>query len=275
MITIINFLIFFRLHNVFLGIMLILTGGFLGGGRIQITQSLAIAVLAIIFAGMGCVALNNYWDQEVDKIVHPRRADALEYFSLRFAYISGFMLFSLAIITGLFVSILFEFFIVGGFILFLFYEFITKNRGLIGNITVAITLPLIIIAGGVAVNNPYPSFVIFVISFFPVLGGEILRDIRDLEGDKKNRHTLPMSIGVPAAQTLGIGLISTYLFLSIIPYFIDLVDLLYIPGIVIADIMIITVIVCGNIKKYSIRSITEITKFAWIIGTISLVVGIS
>jgi len=269
------FVIFFRLHNVFLGVLLMLTGGFLGLGQIQLTPSLVIAVLVIILAGMGCVALDNYWDQEVDQVVHPRRADALDHLSSRFAWISGFILFSLAIIIGFFVSISFGLFIVGGFILFLFYELVTKNRGLIGNITVAITLPLIIISGGVAVHNPYPSFVIFFISFFPILGGEILRDIRDLEGDKKNRHTLPMSIGIPAAQTLGIGFISTYLFLSPVPYLIDLVDLWYIPGIVIADIILITVIAYIKIKPCSIRSITEITKFAWLIGTISLIIGIS
>ena len=252
-----------------------LTGGFLGLGQIQLTPSLVIAVLAIILAGMGCVALDNYWDQEVDQVVHPRRADALDHLSSRFAWVSGFILFSLAIIIGFFVSISFGLFIVVGFILFLFYELVTKNRGLIGNITVAITLPLIIMSGGVAVHNPYPSFVIFFISFFPVLGGEILRDIRDIEGDKKNRHTLPMSIGIPAAQTLGIGFISTYLFLSPVPYLFDLVDLWYIPGIVIADIILITVIAYSKIKPCSIRSITEITKFAWLIGTISLTIGIS
>ena len=271
---IINFLIFFRLHNVFLGVLLILTGGFLGIDQIEITSSLFIAVLAIIFAGMGCVALNNYWDREIDKIVHPLRVDALEYLSYRFAYISGFVLFIISIVTGFFVSIFFGFFIAGGFILFLFYEFITKKRGLIGNITVAFTLPLVIIAGGVAVNNVYPGFVIFVISFFPVLGGEILRDVRDIKGDKKNRKTLPMSIGIHKSKNLGIGLTSSYLILSIIPYFINLVDIWYFPGIIIADILIITIFACHNIRKWSIRYITEITKFAWLIGTISLIIGI-
>jgi len=272
---IVNFLIFFRMHNVLLGVLLILTGGFLGLGEIQITSPLFIAIFAIIFACMGCVALNNYWDREVDKIVHPLRVKAIEYFSYRSSYVSGFALFILSIITGMFVSILFGFFIIAGFILFLIYEFITKNRGLIGNITVAATLPLVIFVGGVAVNNPYPGFVIFVISFFPIIGGEILRDIRDLKGDKKNRHTLPMSIGVDSAKKLGIGLASTYIFLSSIPYIIDLVGIWYIPGIIIADILIVTVIICNNIGKCTIKCITEITKLAWIIGTISIIIGIS
>lgn len=271
---IIHFLIFFRLHNVLLGVLLILTGGFLGLDGIQITVPLAIAMLSIMFSGMGCIALNNYWDQEVDKIAHPLRVQALNYLTPRFAYLSGFILFVFAFIIGIFVSISFELFVIGGFILFLFYEHVTKNRGLSGNITVAFTLPLVVISGGVAVNNSLPSIVIFFISFFPILGGEILRDIRDLEGDKKNRHTLPMSIGIPSAQTLGIGLIATYLFLSFLPYLMSLVDLWYLPGIIIADILIIAVIAFTFIKKCSIRSITEITKAAWVIGMLSLIIGI-
>ena len=269
-----NFLIFFRIHNVLLGVLLILIGGFLGLGKVLITETLAIAMLSILFSCMGCVALNNYWDREVDKIVHPLRVKALNSLTPQFAYLSGFILFICAFITGIFVSISFELFLILGFILFLFYEHKTKNRGLSGNMTVAVTLPLILISGGVAVHNPHPSIIIFFISVLPLLGGEILRDIRDIEGDKKNRHTLPMRIGIPSAKTLGIGLIATYLFLSLLPYLLNLVNLWYLPGVVIADILIIAVTAFALKKKCSIRIVTELTKAAWIIGLLSLIIGI-
>lgn len=269
-----NFLIFFRFHNVLFGVLLVLTGGFLGLGKIQITDSLVIAMVSILVSCMGCVALNNYWDKEVDKIVHPLRAQALDSLTPRFAYLSGFFLFICAFITGIFVSTIFILFLIIGFMLFLFYEQRTKNRGLSGNITVAIALPLILISGGVAVNNPFPSSIIFFISVPPVLGGEILRDIRDVKGDEMKRHTLPMSIGISAAKTLGIGLVVTYLFLSLVPYVMNLVNLWYLPGVVIADILIIAVTAFAVKKNCSVRIVTEVTKVAFIIGLFSLIIGI-
>jgi 4-hydroxybenzoate polyprenyltransferase len=135
----------------------------------------------------------------------------------------GILLFLAGIIVSFFINIQVIFFSIFGVALIVFYELFSKKMGFLGNFVVAFTISIAFLYGGAAVGDLIRPGFYTIITFFLMLGREILLDVRDFEGDKKTRSTLPVRIGRIKATYLGV----LSLFIC--------VALLFYPGIYIFD----------------------------------------
>lgn len=203
-----EYLSLFRFGNGIIGIFGIVVGALLAGGTGGIADNLPWIVIGcaivVVFMGGGN-ALNDYIDRDIDVTAHPERpipSGRLRPETARnlggiMMVLSVLMAIPLAVldtgcgwITAAMVAIC--------AVLMTLYEVAFKQRGLVGNLTIAFLTAMIFIVGGSLVGEPWKNLVFGGMAFLVNVGREISKDIEDKDSDI-GRTTLPMSIGAKNA----------------------------------------------------------------------------
>jgi geranylgeranylglycerol-phosphate geranylgeranyltransferase len=142
------------------------------------------AISAALTAAAGNV-VNDIYDKESDKINHPERPLAKGVIKNNEAWAEYFVLTLAAIlISALINQVAFAIVVLTSVLLYL-YSTRLKKIPLLGNITIAYLTGLAFVYGGVAVNNVKSAYVPAVFAFIINLIRELVKDIQDMEGDKK------------------------------------------------------------------------------------------
>ena len=175
-----------------------------------------ILILSTILIAASGYIINDIYDVKADAINKPEKLYVGNKISLKNANNLYFFLNFSGLLLGLYLSYHIKnisFFIVYIIISFLLYRYAIyfKKRFLIGNLIVSflIFLSVIIIAifDLVPATNDYnqnEQLIVFILlikiasfAFILTLLREILKDIEDIEGDKKvSAHTIPISLGI-------------------------------------------------------------------------------
>lgn len=164
-----------------------------------------IAASMVVFAFMGGGnTLNDILDENIDRINHPNRPIPRGLVSPKAAKTYSTILFTIAVLGGLWLSLECMLIILLNLGLMLAYEFRLKNIGLAGNLTISWLTASIFLFGGLAILDIYPGimasvYFMFMLSFLATLGREIAKDIQDVEGDE-GRDTLPKTAGIRTAS---------------------------------------------------------------------------
>jgi geranylgeranylglycerol-phosphate geranylgeranyltransferase len=197
-----RFLRLFRFGNGIMGILGVIIGAFIAVGfdigEHAVNLIIASAVVMIFMAGGN--SLNDYVDREIDRTAHPDRplpAGEIEPKTALIVGISGLAIasvLSIATMSALVISS-----VVMAAALMISYELFLKQRGFIGNITIAVLTGMIFLFGGAVVDNIEGNFVIAAMAALVSIGREIAKDIQDMSSDE-GRRTLPMMIGVRNAS---------------------------------------------------------------------------
>jgi geranylgeranylglycerol-phosphate geranylgeranyltransferase len=263
-----------RPKNIFFGWILLFSGIAVGGKPPWISFQIVAALLSFSFAIVGSIAFNNYADREIDKIIHPNRPIPVGRLSPREGLYEGIVAFVLSFIVALFVNLQFYIMLFLGFCLCLLYEITAKNHGLLGNILVAVVLSGASVTGGFVVNNPYPGFFVSLVLFPQILGGEIIRDVRDVHGDRRTRKTLPMAVGENMALYMGLYLIAATLFMIPIPYLTHTVGIWYLCGISLVAFLILLGIGLTLKDKNNLILTTKMNKTAVVLTVLAFFLGV-
>ena len=203
-----RYLKLFRFGNGVMGLVGVIVGAFIASGLNILDHwiSIAISCVIVLVFMAGGNALNDYIDRDIDVIAHPERPIPQGKISPRTALNLGIIFMALAVIIGIvtqFVSYYRGFvfwdytstaIVVVATILMLSYEIFLKQRGFVGNVTIAVLTGMIFLLGGAVCNNIGPVVPIAVMAVFANIGREIAKDIEDKESDE-GRTTLPMKIG--------------------------------------------------------------------------------
>jgi len=267
------YLEFTRPRNIIFGLILLFSGIFVGGNPPWISFQVLAALLSFSFAIAGSIAFNNYVDRDIDKIIHPKRPLPSGRLSAKEGLYFGIIVFTISFLVALFVNLLFFIMLVLGFCLCFLYETTAKNHGLFGNILVAIVIAGVSVTGGFVVDNPYPGFFISLVLFPQLLGGEIIRDVRDVEGDRLRRKTLPMIVDENLALYMGLYLIATTFFMLPIPYLTHTVGIWYLPSIIVVVFFILLGIGLSLKNRNNLILTTKITKTAMVITVLAFFLG--
>ena len=160
-------------------------------------QMLALSISTIFITASGYV-INDYYDVKIDYINKPQRVVVGRFLKRRSSIVLHAWLNTIGIIIGTWVSWkigIIDFFAVG---LLWLYSNQLKRLPLLGNIVVALLTGLavfivyIYFQKSVFLFAAYASF-----AFFISLIREIIKDMEDVEGDRKfGCKTLPIAIGI-------------------------------------------------------------------------------
>jgi len=206
------------------------------------------------------MAINDYYDREIDAINEPQRPIPSGAISPREALIfasfltaTGFLMAFLTNMACLVVSIV-------AWIIFVVYTTRGKRTGLPGNFLVSACVAIPFVYGNFVVGSfNLAVFLFFFFSFLSNTGREVTKGIVDVEGDKsRNVRTIAVSFGPKIAAVLAAGFYLSAVALSPLPLLLDLVSFWFVPFVALTDIGLITSSV-SLLKDYS-RENARMTK---------------
>ena len=168
------------------------------------TGILPLMYTILLLAGFSNI-INDIIDYKIDQENQMNRPIALQAISIRNASIYALILFVLACL----IIIIYQFNDLTQILIFIInipliilYTPVFKKIPLIGNLIVSFILSMVFIVTSTYLEGNINSAIIppIILSFFLMLIREIVKDIADIEGDKKfNIHTLPVKFGINTA----------------------------------------------------------------------------
>ncbi len=237
--------------------------------------SLIAALVAFLVCGAGN-AINDYYDIEIDKINRPKRPLPSGRIHPRNAMKYILILYSSGIFISIFINI--YAFIIAAFnsVVSYLYAWKIKNKGGIWkSLTVSYLVASPFFFGGIAVGSPTVTIILSILAGFANTAREIIKDIEDLEGDKKFANTLPAAIGPKKASVIaGISIITGAL-ISPMPYLMGILNQKYLIAVSVADIIFIySIILLKHPGRESARKSQKTIKAGMIVALFAFVIGI-
>jgi geranylgeranylglycerol-phosphate geranylgeranyltransferase len=238
---------FLRLIRPINGVMMgfaVLVGAAIGSNRgvIGHWRELFLGFVASFTLTAAAMAINDYYDREIDAINEPDRPIPSGAVSPGDAIIVFLALSLVGFLTAWITSIpCFAMAVVSWFVMF-FYSLRGKRMGLLGNILVSTCIAFPFIYGGLAVENLFPvsSLLFAFMAFFSNTGREVTKGIVDIEGDRRNGiRTVAVSRGAAAAAITATAFYISSAIFSFIPIYLGLVSFWYIPFVALTDLGLI------------------------------------
>jgi len=210
----ISYIQILRPLNLLISIICILLSAFI---LKQLTENLFPIISVVCLLGGFSNIINDIIDYKIDSKNNLNRPIALNLISIKGAFIYSILLLSIACI----ITINFNdttksliFFII--IPLIILYTPFFKRIPLLGNLIVSFILSMVFVITSTYLLGEIHRDILppFIFSFFLMLIREIVKDIADLEGDKKfNIQTLPVKFGINTTL-LFIYLFTALLFIS-------------------------------------------------------------
>ena len=258
----------------------VIVGVVISGG-VEILASPVDLVLAFVTGFMltgGAMAVNDYYDREIDAINEPGRPIPSGAVTPREALMVSLVLSVVGLASswmtgpwGLALAFLAWLAMVG-------YSAVGKRTGLPGNLMVSscIALPFVyggIMAGGAALG---PSLLFALIAFLANAGREVTKGIVDVEGDEAlGIRTVAVSSGVAVAAWVStIGYVSAVL-VSLVPIYLDMVSLWYVPFVAITDfgLLYLSISLIRNPSRENSRRVKNGVRLMMLIGLVGFLAG--
>lgn len=256
-----------------MGIIGVVIGAFIAVGMdiINFVPNILISCVIVVSFIAGGNALNDYIDREADKIGHPDRPLPKGEIQPVTALRCGIGGLVLACILSLFLeSVEATIVVIIAAILMVAYETTLKQRGFVGNITIAVLTGMVFLFGGWVVHNIEANIIIAAMAALVSIGREIAKDIEDMDSDKEFRKTLPMKIGIRASTALAAIFYISGPVLSIYPIIEGMFGQLYYL-VFVADAMFIY---CAIILFTNATKSQKIAKYAMFVALMAFILGV-
>jgi geranylgeranylglycerol-phosphate geranylgeranyltransferase len=252
--------------------------------------SVFLTFFTALFLEASTFALNDYYDLEIDRI--NKRTDrplVRGDISPKTALYSFFILFPLGLVCSFFVNITCFIIALITALLSVLYDAKMKKIKLVGNFYIAYIMAIPFIFGGAAVleNNAFslerinPAiYTIALIAFLAGSGREIMKDVMDFEGDKKQGvKSFPKYIGSRWSNALAALFYIAAIALSFLPYSLSNYELYYrntyyLLLVFITDVMLLTTSLHLIFKKQPrLTMYRKFTLLAIFMGLVAFLIG--
>ncbi len=206
------------------------------------TDLLALVVVSAICITSGGFAFNDYIDQESDAIVKKDRPIPSQRLAPWMALAIALTLFAIGLVGSLAINVLcFGIALIDTILLLVYSAYVKRHAGFLGSILMGILIGTSFVYGEAALSGII-SLTSFSLSFMSMgnVGGNILRDVLSLEGDKKaGYNTLAAKRGPKFAIKMGAIFFLLNALGSPIPYLVDAVGYGYLIPIAIWNIILV------------------------------------
>ena len=264
-------------NSVMTGVAIIIGALITGGNQILGDwASLVYAFLTGFTLSGAAMAINDYYDREIDAINEPGRAIP----SGRISPQSTILFTGLLSIVGLLSSYLISFnallVAVFAWIVMMVYSIKGKKLGFIGNLMVSLSVALPFLYGGVMTGSIASSLSFSGIAFLANTGREITKGIVDVEGDKlEGVNTIAITSGVKSAASIASLFFVGAVLVSIYPVYRELVSFWYIPFIALTDLGLIYsgYQVMSDPSRETSRTVKNRILYLMILGLIGFAAG--
>lgn len=241
--------------------------------------SLSVIILSSIAASLvtaGGNIINDIYDIETDRISHPDRVLVNGLLSKNEAVIFYNLLNTFAIILSSRISIKVMLIVLITIILLFIYSRFFKKISLIGNFTIAFLAGLTFVYGAIVTNNPKAGIVPAMFAFLINFIREIVKDIQDIEGDKKiNLNTFPIIYGVQKSQSLILYLIVLLILYTLYPFISNLYKIEYfiVVMVIVNPVLVLCIKLLFDKNEPKLSMISNLLKLDMIFGLIAIYLG--
>jgi len=267
-----------RPMNSFMAAFAVFIGAYIiGGPQIIGLAGLELAVIATFFISGGGMAINDYFDRDIDTINKPHRPIPSGRISVNATMVFAFILFAIGIYISFFINLYcLTLAVVNSFFL-LVYSWHLKKVTLVGHLIVSYLVASSFLFGGFAVISQSTGFlllaILFTLSFFANLSREIIKTIEDIQGDRMARiRSLPMVLGEKKARLIASLLLLVSIIAAPLPYIFDYFSIYYLIAVMIGVVMFIFAII-WNQRETPAKRVHKLMKFAMLVCLLAFLVG--
>ncbi len=249
------------------------TGAIVAGFPIGYTNMLTfplspvlLAMFSVFLISSGGMAINDYFDAEIDKLNKPKRPIPNGRVTKKSALAFAIVLFALGVAASYFINTNALGVAVFAAALLVAYAAKLKKVLAAGHVVVSLLVGLTFVFGGIAAGNYIPSLMMALLAVLSNMGREIYKSIEDIMGDKKhNVNSLPIKVGVLKAKLIASAFVIVAVIFSFVPFLLGTFGQLYLFFVVIADIGFISTVIAP------VRYSAKLCKVAMIIALIAFI----
>lgn len=241
-------------------------------------MNIFIAALAASLVMASGNIINDIYDVTIDKINRPNRPLPSGEISSRKALILYFIFLLLSLIFSWFINLpAFLIVAVTTFILYLYSKYL-KRLPLIGNIVVAFLTGLVFIYGGFVSGNPSAAIIPALFAFLINLVREIVKDMEDVEGDRKaDAITFPIKFGVQKSKYAILIISLTLILCTLYPFITQLYKIEYFIFVMVFANPILVYclkILFADQSQKNLKKISNLLKLSMVFGLIAIYFGV-
>lgn len=246
-------------------------------GSLQPIGNVLLAAISTALITAGANVINDYFDIDIDKINKPKRplvsenlkpGEAFNFFVI--LYLAGWIC-AVYIHWAMFIIAL-----VIGILMFL-YSYKLKRTILWGNLIVSFATATAFIYGGLAVNRIEATLFPACFAFLYHFGREILKDIQDIDGDKREGLlTFPIKYGIKSSINLILFIYILLIVSTIIPYILQVYSIKYLLIILLGVYPIIILVLYKIIKMpepKNLGNMSNLLKSGMFVGLFAIYLG--
>ncbi|MEM2273717.1 MAG: UbiA family prenyltransferase [Candidatus Bathyarchaeia archaeon] len=209
------------------------------GGNIAKESMINLAfgfITAITLTGAS-MAINDYYDREIDAINEPDRPIPSGLISPLESIVISIILTIIGLILAALTDPLCLSLALASWIISTSYSRTGKRTGLPGNFMVSACVSIPFIYGGICTKGFIePNIIFSFLAFLANTGRELIKGIADIEGDRlRNIRTIAISHGPKKAAQVALAFFILAVALSPLPITLKLVSVWFIPPLIIAD----------------------------------------
>ena len=264
-------------NSVMLGLAIII-GAFITGGTQILGDwvSLIYAFLTGFTMSGAAMAINDYYDREIDAINEPHRAIPSGRISPRSAVVFTGFLSVIGLASSYMVSLEALLIAVFAWIVMMTYSMWGKKTGFLGNLMVSASVALPFMYGGVMTGSLAASLSFSGIAFLANIGREITKGIVDVDGDREaGVRTIAVTSGEKNAAIVASLFFLSAVLVSIYPIYSQLVSFWYIPFVAITDLGLIysSFQVTSDPTRETSRQVKTRILYLMLVGLIGFAAG--
>ena len=256
----------------------VLVGASLTGlGNLQGVNLLFSAITAFTLTG-AAMAVNDYYDFDIDKINEPNRPIPSGQVSLKTSLVTTAVLTLIGLSSAFVISLFCLLFATVAWIIMVTYTTIGKRAGFPGNLLVSACVAAPFLFGSiVAINTITINILLFAsMAFLSNTGREIAKGIVDIEGDSQHKiKTLVVVFGRKKAALAAAIFFISAVCLSTTPLILNIVTIWFIPFVLVTDVGLLwcSVSLLKNPERENSRKIKKTVLFLFIFGLLAFIFG--
>jgi geranylgeranylglycerol-phosphate geranylgeranyltransferase len=256
----------------------VLVGASLTGlGNLQWTNLLFGAITAFTLTG-AAMAVNDYYDYDIDKINEPNRPIPSGQVSLKASLVTTAVLTLVGLSSAFIISLFCLLFATVTWIIMVTYTTIGKRAGFPGNLLVSACVAAPFLFGSIIATNTITINILLFSSmaFLSNTGREIAKGIVDIEGDGQHKiKTLAVVFGRKKAALVAAIFFISAVCLSTTPLILNIVSIWFIPFVLVTDVGLLwcSVSLLRNPERENSRKIKKTILFLFIFGLLAFIFG--
>jgi len=223
------------------------------------------------------MAINDYYDREIDAINEPNRPIPRGDVSPKEALMFAVALSTIGLIAAFETNMPSLLVAVTALIISITYITKGKGTGLPGNFLVSATVVIPFIYGGLTVGQIETSTLLFVaIAFLSNTGREVTKGIVDVEGDRSHKiRTIAVTYGERTAAAAAVVFSFLAVCLSPLPWLWGLVSDWFLPPVILTDIgmLVSSILLLRNYSRKNAKRTKNLSLIWFTTGLLAFILG--